>query len=139
MFPTFSPAGCDVHRIQAFGGGSLSLNAGNTLSAAGVPVTTGFGATECGIITSLPSKEDIADGDWLWVRIADGIDVRWIPEGDDMYECHVLVSASFGFSALVAHIRTGHRWVSCSRREFRRGYATTGLFVRHPTKDMWKM
>lgn len=103
MFPTFvshrvrrSPS----VRLQAFGGGPLSIKVGNTLSAAGVPIVTGFGATECGIITTIPSREDIADGDWLWFRFADGIDVRWIPEDDDMYECHVLVGASFDFSIL---------------------------------------
>lgn len=97
-FPLSSATECDVHHLQVFGGGPLSLKVGNGLSAAGVPIVTGFGATECGIITSIPSREDIADGDWLWFRFADGIDVRWIPEGDDMYECHVLVGAFFGFS-----------------------------------------
>ena len=96
------------------------MKIGNALSAAGVPVVTGFGATECGIITSIPSREDIADGDWKWVRIADGIDVRWIPEGDDMHECYVLVRPSFTVSIMVTDITTGYRSVSCSRGESRR-------------------
>jgi len=83
--------------LQAFGGGPLSLKVGDALSAAGVPVATGFGTTECGIITSIPLREDIADCDWLWFRIADGIDVRWVPEGDHMYECHVMVSRLLWF------------------------------------------
>ncbi|KAF8550863.1 acetyl-CoA synthetase-like protein [Imleria badia] len=111
--------------LVAFGGGPLSLKVGNALSAAGVPVVTGFGATECGIITSIPSTEDVADGDWPWVRIADGIHVRWIPEGDDMYECHVL--STDGYPVAVENLADV------------RGYATADLFVKHPTKDMWKI
>lgn len=117
MFSASSTTGCNVKRLQAFGGGPLSLKVGNALSAAGVPVVTGFGATECGIVTSIPSREDIADGDWLWVRIADGIDVRWIPQGDGMYECHVLVRASFDCSIFVTHVKTGYGGVSSRRRE----------------------
>ncbi|KAH0828784.1 acetyl-CoA synthetase-like protein [Lanmaoa asiatica] len=125
-FPLSSSAAeCDVQHLQASGGGPLPLKVGNTLSAAGVPIATGFGATECGIITSIPSREDIADGDWHWLRIADGIDVRWIPEGDDIYECHVL--GTDGYPVTVENLADV------------RGYATGDLFVKHPTKDKWKI
>ena len=64
---------------------------GDDLCAAGVAVTTCYGGTETGCVTDIRLKEDIKDGDWDWMRFSDDVNVRWVPYGDDTYECQVLV------------------------------------------------
>ncbi|KIJ59312.1 hypothetical protein HYDPIDRAFT_33310 [Hydnomerulius pinastri MD-312] len=111
--------------LVAFGGGPLSMKVGDALCAAGVPLVTGYGATECGIITLIPSPEDIANRDWLWLRFPEEIKVRWAPQGNDVYECQVL--ATEGYPVAVENLADI------------KGYASSDLFIKHPTKDMWRI
>ncbi|KIJ16134.1 hypothetical protein PAXINDRAFT_76105 [Paxillus involutus ATCC 200175] len=110
--------------LVCFAGGSLPVKVGDSLWAAGVPLCTNYGGTEFGSPFSVADKKDIAGGDWGSVRVADDIKVRWAPQGDDTYECQVL--------------STENNRVAVENLPDVRGYATGDLFVKHPTKDMWK-
>jgi hypothetical protein len=67
------------------------VKVGDALWAAGVPLCSSYGGTEFGTPVAIADKKDIADGDWGWMRFGDDIEVRWAPQGDDTYECQVLV------------------------------------------------
>jgi hypothetical protein len=77
---------------------------GDALCAAGVVIGSIYGGTEFGAPVLLPDKKDIADGDWLWMRFADNVKIRWAPQGDDTYECQVLVRYAPFISILSALI-----------------------------------
>ncbi|KAF9238231.1 putative nonribosomal peptide synthetase, partial [Melanogaster broomeanus] len=96
---------------------------GDALCAAGVPIGSQYGGTEFGGPMVLPDRKDIADGDWM--RSGDNIKVRWAPHGDDTYELHVLT--------------TENNQMSVENLPDVKGYATSDLFVKHPTKDMWRI
>ncbi|KAF8838011.1 acetyl-CoA synthetase-like protein [Paxillus ammoniavirescens] len=110
--------------LVCFAGGPLPAKVGDALWAAGVPLCTNYGGTEFGSPFAIANKKDIADGDWSLIRFGDNIEVRWAPQGDDTYECQVL--------------STENNRVAVENLPDVRGYATGDLFVKHPTKDMWK-
>ncbi|KIK91581.1 hypothetical protein PAXRUDRAFT_149195 [Paxillus rubicundulus Ve08.2h10] len=112
-------------KLVCFGGGPLPGKAGDALRAAGVPIGITYGGTEFGSPVAVPDKKDIADGDWGWLRFSDEIQVRWAPQGDDTYECQIL--------------STENNRMAVENLPDVRGYATADLFVKHPTKDMWKI
>lgn len=64
---------------------------GDNLCAAGVVVTTCYGGTEFGAPTHIRMKADLKDGDWNWMLFADNVKLRWVPYGDDTYECQISV------------------------------------------------
>ena len=39
----------------------------------------------------MANKQDIADGDWMWMRFSEDQKFRWIPQEDDTYELQILV------------------------------------------------
>ncbi|KIJ16095.1 hypothetical protein PAXINDRAFT_11135 [Paxillus involutus ATCC 200175] len=108
-----------------FGGSPLPVKVGDALWAAGVPLCGGYGGTEFGSPVAIADKKDIADGDWSWMRFGDDIKIRWVPQGDDTYECQILSAEN--------------NRVAVENLPDVRGYATGDLFVKHPTKDMWKI
>jgi hypothetical protein len=65
-------------------------------------VGSGYGGTEFGIPVLMPDKKDIADGDWPWMRFADNVKIRWAPQGDNAYECQVLVGFAPRYSRSVS-------------------------------------
>ena len=87
MRSTLSPA----QYLQTFGGGPLPLKVGQRLWTAGIQLGSGYGGTEFGIPVALADKQDIADGDWMWMRFPEAQKIRWAPQGDDTYELHILV------------------------------------------------
>jgi hypothetical protein len=111
--------------LVAYSGGPLSEKVGDDLCAAGLAITTYYGATEFGCPTYLRLKRDIKDGDWNWLYFSDDIKVSWVPYGDDIYERQVLSSENG--SVAVENIPDV------------KGYATSDLFIKHPTKDLWKI
>ena len=68
----------------------MSEKIGDDLCAAGVAVTTFYAGTEFGCPTYL-RPDILEEGDWNWMRFSDDVDIRWVPYGDDTYECQVLV------------------------------------------------
>ncbi|KAH7886930.1 putative nonribosomal peptide synthetase [Phlebopus sp. FC_14] len=106
-----------------FGGGPLPVKVGDALCAAGVTLGCGYGATEFGIVTSFPDKKAIADGDWGWFGFPPDFPLRWVPQGDGTYECQVLSSDT--------------NQVAVENLPDVKGYATSDLFIKHPTKDLW--
>ena len=87
MQPTLSLAHC----LQTFGGGPLPVKVGEKLWAAGVQIASSYGGTEFGVPFATASKQDIADGDWMWLHFPDDLTIRWVPQGDDTYELQILV------------------------------------------------
>ncbi|KAF9223056.1 putative nonribosomal peptide synthetase [Gyrodon lividus] len=108
-----------------YGGGPLAVKVGDALCAAGVRIRSGYGGTEFGGPVLSHTEEHIADGDWLWMRFADHVKIRWEPQGDGTYECQVLT--------------TENNQMAVENLPDVKGYATSDLFVKHPTKDMWKI
>ena len=87
MQPDPSLAQC----LQRFGGGPLHIKVGEKLWAAGVQIASCYGGTEFGTPVEVANKQDIADGDWMWLRFPDDLKLRWVPQGDDTYELQILV------------------------------------------------
>ncbi|KIJ04291.1 hypothetical protein PAXINDRAFT_94863, partial [Paxillus involutus ATCC 200175] len=108
-----------------YSGGPLPEKIGDALCAAGIVIGSAYGGTEFGIPALLPDKKDVADGDWIWMRFADNIKIRWAPQGDDTYECQVLT--------------TEDHQMAVENLPDVKGYSTLDVFVKHPTKDMWKI
>ncbi|KAF8840152.1 acetyl-CoA synthetase-like protein [Paxillus ammoniavirescens] len=108
-----------------YGGGPLPVKIGDALCAAGVVIGSSYGGTEFGNPVLSPNKKDVADGDWLWMRFADNVKIRWAPQGDDTYECQVLT--------------TEDSQMSVENLTDVKGYATSDVFVKHPVKNMWKI
>ncbi|KIJ62359.1 hypothetical protein HYDPIDRAFT_114895 [Hydnomerulius pinastri MD-312] len=108
-----------------FGGGPLPMKIGNALWAAGVSISGGYGGTEFGCPVANADPKDIADGDWLWMRFPEQIKVRWVPQGDETYECQILTTET--------------NQMAVENLPDVKGYATADLFVKHPTKDMWRI
>ncbi|KAF9223046.1 acetyl-CoA synthetase-like protein [Gyrodon lividus] len=108
-----------------YGGGPLAVKVGDALCAAGVTFGSGYGGTEFGGPVLTHTKGDIVDGDWLWMRFADNVKIRWAPQGDGTYECQVLTTET--------------NQMAVENLPDVKGYATSDLFVRHQTKNMWKI
>ena len=74
-----------------FGGGPLPVKVGNQLWAAGIQLASGYGGTEFGIIVPTPHRKDIGDGAWMWMHFREEQKVKWVPQGDETFELHILV------------------------------------------------
>jgi acyl-CoA synthetase (AMP-forming)/AMP-acid ligase II len=110
---------------QHYGGGPLSTAVGDALVAQGVHLRTGYGSTECGVVTAFESPQ-IANEDWAWAELAATVTVRWKPQGDGTSELQVLRGEKH-----VVHVEN---------LPDVRGYATQDLWVPHPTKEgLWRM
>ncbi|KAJ7153064.1 putative aminoadipate reductase [Mycena crocata] len=106
-------------------GGSLPQRLGDSLVAAGVKLRNLYGTTEFGAISALiPWAGD--ELEWEWVRFPEEVTLRWDPQGDGTFECQVLSSDK--------------HTTSLENLKDVRGYATSDLWVNHPTKPhLWKM
>ncbi|KIJ62360.1 hypothetical protein HYDPIDRAFT_114897 [Hydnomerulius pinastri MD-312] len=111
--------------LVLFGGGPLPTKIGDKLCAAGVHVGSGYGGTEFGIPTPMPNKEDIADGDWQWMRFGDTVELRWDPQSDGTYELQILTTET--------------NQMAVENLPDVKGYATSDVWVKHPTKEMWRI
>ncbi|EJD40555.1 acetyl-CoA synthetase-like protein [Auricularia subglabra TFB-10046 SS5] len=72
-----------------FGGAALKASAGDKLVAAGVKVFSSTGMVECGITACLYTK--ILGKDWLWLRMADFVKLKYRDLEDGTYEM-ILIS-----------------------------------------------
>ncbi|KAJ7754149.1 hypothetical protein DFH07DRAFT_743950, partial [Mycena maculata] len=108
-----------------WGGGPLPQRIGDGLVDAGVHLLTAYGITETGGISAIwPYDGD--ERDWAWFRMSDGVNVRWMPQGDGTFECQLLTSE--------AHVPMVENLSDV------RGYATSDLCINHPEKKhLWRI
>ncbi|PPR05125.1 hypothetical protein CVT24_010381 [Panaeolus cyanescens] len=108
-----------------YSGGAVAPKLGNFMAEKGVKLNPGYGATEFGSMT-YPFKRKGDEKDWAYMEFADTCNIRWVPQGDGTFECVFLT--------------TDTHPLSIENLEGERGYATSDLFERHPTKDyLWKI
>ncbi|KAG2361461.1 putative aminoadipate reductase, partial [Suillus spraguei] len=123
-----SPSAIDVLKtIECvfYGGGPLAPKVGNSLVNAGVKVSCGYGTTEIGFMTHI-FRDSVDQKFWDWVRFGPNSNIRWAPQGDDTYECQVLTTPT-------------HQ-VSVENIPDVKGYATSDVFIKHPTVEgLWKI
>ena len=70
--------------------------------------------------------------------------MRWLLQDDDTYECQVLVCVLpfrvLCSDACLPHAQTTeNNQMAIENLPDVKGYATSDLFMKHPTKDLWKM
>ncbi|KAG1855628.1 putative aminoadipate reductase [Suillus subalutaceus] len=122
------PSAVDVLKTLDYiyhGGGPLAPKMGNALVNAGVKLYSGYGATECGVITCV-FRNSVEQKLWDWVRFGPNSNIRWAPQGDGTYECQVLTTPT-------------HQ-VSVENLPDVKGYATSDVFIKHPTiEGLWKI
>jgi len=115
---------------------------GNALVDAGVKLFSVYGATEFGPITTFLRNEG-EEKLWDWMRFAPNSKIRWAPQDNDTYECQVLVCFSLYtlFPALNISLQTTSAYqVSVENLPDVKGYATSDVFIKHPTiEGLWKM
>ncbi|KAG2050383.1 putative aminoadipate reductase [Suillus hirtellus] len=124
----FSPSAVDVLKTLEcviYGGGPLAPKTGNTLVNAGVKLSCRYGATEFGPNTCT-IRNSVDQKFWDWVRFGPNSKIRWAPQDDGTYECQVLTTST-------------HQ-VSVENLPDVKGYATSDVFIKHPTiEDLWKI
>jgi hypothetical protein len=82
-------------RFQIFGGGAVIPVLGDRLADAGVRLCNIYAATEIGLITYIMRQEgDEKLEDWQYVRFLEKPKIRWVAQGNETFECQLLVSAS---------------------------------------------
>ena len=83
----------------------------------------------------------------MWIRFSEDIQVRLVSQGDDTYECQILVCALLcSLSCILCcdacspHKQTTeNNQMAIENLPDAKGYATSDLFIKHPTKNLWKM
>jgi hypothetical protein len=109
---------------------------------AGVKLTSVYGATEFGILTCV-LRNEAEQKLWDWVRFGQYSKVRWASQENGTYECQILVRLELDtpISALNGSSQTTptHQ-VSVENLQDINGYATSDVFMKHPTiEGLWKM
>jgi len=109
---------------------------------AGVKMCCLYGATETGILTCI-LRDEMEKKLWDWLRFGQSYKIRWVPQDDDTYECQILVRLELYalISALNTSLQTtpAHQ-VSVENLPDIKGYATSDVFIKHPTiEGLWKM
>ncbi|TFK74161.1 acetyl-CoA synthetase-like protein [Pluteus cervinus] len=108
-----------------FAGGPLAPKTGQDFVRAGVNVRTIYGGTEFGGVTVFRTVQSTED-DWDWFEFNETVPIRWVPQGDGTFELQLLTSPTYEPS--VKNIPDVE------------GYATSDVFVRHPTNPrLWKI
>ncbi|KAI5884853.1 acetyl-CoA synthetase-like protein [Schizophyllum commune H4-8] len=109
-------------QVLGFGGGPLSEAVGDGLSAAGVRLRSGYGATEFGGPSHIIPTHEEDWKEWSWIEIDTNASLEWEKQSD-------------GTEELIIPAVAGH-WhqPAVKNMEDRPGYATNDLFIRHPTK-----
>ncbi|KAG6883312.1 hypothetical protein C0993_006871 [Termitomyces sp. T159_Od127] len=108
-----------------YSGGAVAQKLGDFIVSRGVRLNPAYGGTEFGCPTiAIPRPGD--ESDWAYMEFSDRAEVRWMPQGDGTFECQFLT--------------TDRHSLSVENLPDVRGYATSDLFVPHPTKPyLWKM
>ncbi|CAK5265953.1 unnamed protein product [Mycena citricolor] len=110
--------------LVAFAGGPLSLKVGDALIAQGVNAVNIYGSTEGGVASVVGER---CSPDWSWFKFPESrVNIRWVPQGDGSYEMQFLT------------VDTHHP--ALENLPDVRGYATSDLFERHPTRaDLFRI
>ncbi|EGN94883.1 hypothetical protein SERLA73DRAFT_162904 [Serpula lacrymans var. lacrymans S7.3] len=112
-------------RFLAYSGGPLSEKVGDALASVRIPLINVYGGTEFGGLSTMFRRKDEV-WDWVWIYLGPRIMFRWVPQGEGLYECQILQSEM-------------HR-VSVENLPDVKGYATSDIFLKHPTKEgLWKL
>jgi len=113
---------------------------GDALVNAGVKLCSVYGATEFGPTTHLFRSEEEKKF-WDWMRFGANFKIRWVPQDNDTYECQYLVRLGFHIHpALNISQTTPMHQMSVENLPDVKGYATSDLFMKHPTiEGLWKM
>ncbi|KAJ4474509.1 acetyl-CoA synthetase-like protein [Lentinula aciculospora] len=130
MLQSWSRSDSDIDVLRSleiiiFAGGPLPPATGDRLVSRGVFICSVYGGTEFGCVTTLKLTED--RNEWQWHRFSqDKVEISWLPQGDGTFECR--------FIAVDTHP------LAVENMSNPRGYATSDLFVPHPTKEgLWKV
>ncbi|KAJ6492294.1 putative aminoadipate reductase [Mycena sanguinolenta] len=106
-------------------GGPLPQRIGEGLVQAGVNLVSGYGTTETGAFSAVKLAAEDAK-EWAWFQVSDLVKVRWVPQGDETFECQILASETYS--------------PSVQNLPDVRGYATSDLCVNHPQKKhLWRI
>ncbi|KAL1690001.1 hypothetical protein GGG16DRAFT_103377 [Schizophyllum commune] len=109
-------------QVLGFGGGPLSEAVGDGLSAAGVRLRSGYGATEFGGPSHIIPTHEEDWKEWSWIEIDTDAALEWEKQSDGTEELIIPAVAGHWHQPAVLNM------------EGRPGYATNDLFIRHPTK-----
>ncbi|KAL1699760.1 hypothetical protein EV121DRAFT_295858 [Schizophyllum commune] len=109
-------------QVLGFGGGPLSEAVGDGLSAAGVRLRSGYGATEFGGPSHIIPTHEEDWKEWSWIEIDTNAALEWEKQSDGTEELTIPAIAGHWHQPAVLNM------------EGRPGYATNDLFIRHPTK-----
>ncbi|KAG1819054.1 uncharacterized protein BJ212DRAFT_1567944 [Suillus subaureus] len=106
-------------------GGPLASKTGNALVDAGINLFPIYGSTEIGPVTPI-FRDGIEKKLWDWLRFIPNIKTRWVHQDDETYECQILTTPMYR--------------VSVENLPDVKGYATSDLFIKHPTiEGLWKI
>ncbi|KAE9383585.1 acetyl-CoA synthetase-like protein [Gymnopus androsaceus JB14] len=109
-------------RFVTYSGGPLAPRIADSLIARGVTVNSGYGGTEFGHVSKLRMDTET----WQYFEFMEGIDIRWVAQGDGTYEAQFLTS------------ETHH--VAIENLPDVLGYSTSDLFEPHPTiPSLWRI
>ncbi|KAJ3994744.1 putative aminoadipate reductase [Lentinula boryana] len=110
-----------------FAGGPLAPSTGDYLVSRGVHLRSLYGGTEFGIVADI-DLDPKGDEDWAWHRFVKESEVRWVPQGDGSSELQLLCTKTHILSLINITV------------DGIPGYATSDVFVPHPTKPgLWKI
>ncbi|EKM75963.1 hypothetical protein AGABI1DRAFT_116054 [Agaricus bisporus var. burnettii JB137-S8] len=108
-----------------FAGGPLSTEVGDALVAAGVNLQSMYGASEFGIPTKLLPQRG-REKDWEWIEFCDSDSHNFIDQNNGTYEYNFMPN--------------GLHQPSVINRPDGKGYASSDLFIKHPTNNkLWKI
>ncbi|KAJ7052224.1 putative aminoadipate reductase [Mycena amicta] len=103
-------------KFVSYSGGPLPQRIGDFLVSQGVKLVSIYGGTEFGGVNVYPKQ--LLTSDWSWVQFSDRLKVRWVPAGENTFECQVLT------------VKT--HYPAIEDLPDVKGYATKDLFERHP-------
>ncbi|KZT07261.1 acetyl-CoA synthetase-like protein [Laetiporus sulphureus 93-53] len=131
-------------QVVMFAGAPMSPANGAKLTTAGVRLSSLYAATEFRPITDMfDTDEDLLEAgrlpegenkallksrsDWNWIHFPERCKIRWVPQGSGMYELFLMSNPTHQPS--VENLPNGEK-----------GYATSDLWIPHPTKpNLWRM
>ncbi|KAF8955032.1 acetyl-CoA synthetase-like protein [Flammula alnicola] len=112
-------------KMVGYSGGSVPTKLGNFMTSAGVTLAPIYGGTEFGGPTYMARRPG-GENDWEWFALDERLNVRWEPQGDGSFECQFLTNE--------------FHQVSVENMGDEKGYATSDLFIPHPTvPGFWRI
>ncbi|CAK5268755.1 unnamed protein product [Mycena citricolor] len=111
-------------KLVCYSGGPLVTPIGNAMASLGINIVSVYGGTEFGAATKI--KRVVGDlSEWDWLEFSDRVDIRWAPQGDNVFECQFLSCAT-------------HQGAIENLPDVK-GYATKDLYEKHPSKNLYKL